>query len=160
MNMARKGFDIFEEDMAQTIYGNYLGIFGMMEIWVASQPRADRVIPLKKKEYSQEKEYWDWLKMDMKRSWNGFRGWQATREEKSRVILPGSKTTKPRKSKTRPKSKEKEMGKIQGVTHHLTNSFPNGLHSFGTRVMRLLSPCGSQITTIQVLVLMRTCQKM
>ena len=46
MNMARKGFDIFEEDMTQTIYGNYLGIFGMIEMWVASQPRADRVIPL------------------------------------------------------------------------------------------------------------------
>ena len=55
MNMARKGFDIFEEDMIQTIYGNYLGIFGMKEMWVASQPRANRVIPLIEKEYSQEK---------------------------------------------------------------------------------------------------------
>jgi hypothetical protein len=36
--------------------------------------------------------------------------------EESRVISPGFKTTKPQKSKTRPKSKEKEMGKIQGVT--------------------------------------------
>ena len=44
--MARKGFDISEEDITQTIYGNYLGIFGMKEIWVASQPMADRVIPL------------------------------------------------------------------------------------------------------------------
>ena len=44
--MAKKYFHIFEEDMIQTIYGNYLGIFGMMEMWVASQPRADRVIPL------------------------------------------------------------------------------------------------------------------
>jgi hypothetical protein len=32
--------------MTQTIYENYLEIFGMMEIWVASQPRTDRVIPL------------------------------------------------------------------------------------------------------------------
>jgi hypothetical protein len=44
--MARKGFDIFVEDMTQKIYENYLGIFGMMEMWVASQPRANRVIPL------------------------------------------------------------------------------------------------------------------
>ena len=44
--MTRKGFAIFEGDMTQTIYENYLGIFGMIEMWVASQPRADRVIPL------------------------------------------------------------------------------------------------------------------
>ena len=44
--MARKGFDISKEDMTQTIYENYFGIFGMMEMWVASQPRANRVIPL------------------------------------------------------------------------------------------------------------------
>ena len=51
--MTRKDFDISEEDMTQTIYENYLGIFRMVEIWVASQPRADKVIPLlEKKEYS------------------------------------------------------------------------------------------------------------
>ena len=38
--MARKGFAIFEGDMTQTIYENYLGIFGMIEMWVASQPKA------------------------------------------------------------------------------------------------------------------------
>ena len=43
-------FAIFEEDMTQTIYENYLGILGVMEIKVASQPRADRVIPLIEKE--------------------------------------------------------------------------------------------------------------
>ena len=32
--------------MTQKIYENYLGILGAMEIMVASQPRADRVIPL------------------------------------------------------------------------------------------------------------------
>ena len=41
-----KYFAIFEKDMTQTIYENYLGILGVMEIKVASQPRADRVIPL------------------------------------------------------------------------------------------------------------------
>src|SRR3989337_3024330 len=46
LDMARKDVDISEEYMTQTIFGNYLGIFGMMEVWVASQPRADRVIPL------------------------------------------------------------------------------------------------------------------
>ena len=30
--MARKSFAIFEEDMTQTIYENYLGILGVMEI--------------------------------------------------------------------------------------------------------------------------------
>ena len=54
MNMARKYFDISGEDMIQIIYENYLGIFGMMEMGVASQPRANRVIPLIEKEYSQE----------------------------------------------------------------------------------------------------------
>jgi hypothetical protein len=44
--MTRKDFDISEEYMTQPIYENYLGIFRMMEIWVASQPRADGVIPL------------------------------------------------------------------------------------------------------------------
>jgi hypothetical protein len=44
--MARKDFDISEEYMTQTIYENYLGIFRVTEIWVASQPRTDRVIPL------------------------------------------------------------------------------------------------------------------
>ena len=37
---------IFEKYMTQLIYKNYLGILGVMEIKVASQPRADRVIPL------------------------------------------------------------------------------------------------------------------
>jgi hypothetical protein len=44
--MERKYLDISEEYMIQRIYENYLGIFGMKEIWVASQPRADRAIPL------------------------------------------------------------------------------------------------------------------
>jgi hypothetical protein len=56
-NMARTDFDIFEEYMIQRIYENYLGIFGMMEIWVASQPKADRVIPLIEKGIFPRKEY-------------------------------------------------------------------------------------------------------
>ena len=31
-NMAMKRFSIFDQDMTQTIYDNYLGIFGVMEI--------------------------------------------------------------------------------------------------------------------------------
>ena len=54
-----KYFAIFEKDMTQKIYENYLGILGVMEIKVASQPRAIWVIPLIEKEYSQGKEYWD-----------------------------------------------------------------------------------------------------
>ena len=32
LNMAMKCFAIFEEDMTQTVYENYLGILGVMEI--------------------------------------------------------------------------------------------------------------------------------
>ena len=53
LNMAMKSFAIFDQDMTQTIYENYLGILGVMEIKVASQPRAIWVIPLIEKEYSQ-----------------------------------------------------------------------------------------------------------
>jgi hypothetical protein len=42
----KEGVHIFVEYLTQTIYENYLGIFGMLEMWVASQPRANRVIPL------------------------------------------------------------------------------------------------------------------
>lgn len=38
-NMAMKSFATFDQDMTQTIYENYLGILGVIEIWVASQPR-------------------------------------------------------------------------------------------------------------------------
>ena len=48
-----KYFAIFEEDMTQKIYENYLRILGVTEMWVASEPRANRIIPLMKKEYSQ-----------------------------------------------------------------------------------------------------------
>ena len=33
-------FSIFDQDMTQKIYENYLGIFGITEIQFASQPRA------------------------------------------------------------------------------------------------------------------------
>ena len=49
MNMTRKGFDISEEYLIKIIYENYLGIFGMIEMWAASQPRANRVILLVEK---------------------------------------------------------------------------------------------------------------
>ena len=51
--MAMKIFAIFDQDMTQTIYENYLGILGVREIYVASQPRAKRIIPLIENEYSQ-----------------------------------------------------------------------------------------------------------
>ena len=55
--MAMKYFAIFEEDVTQTIYENYLGILGVIEIQVASQPRVLRVIPLSEKEYYQQKNF-------------------------------------------------------------------------------------------------------
>ena len=55
-----KYFARFEKDMTQKIYENYLGNLGVMEIKVASQPRANWVSPLMEKEYSQfKKAYWD-----------------------------------------------------------------------------------------------------
>ena len=55
--MAMKSFAIFEEDMTQTIYENYLGILRVIKILDASQPRVLRVIPLSEKEYSQQKNF-------------------------------------------------------------------------------------------------------
>ena len=49
-----KYFAIFEKDMTQKIYENYLEILGVTEIQVALQPRVLRVIPLSEKEYSQQ----------------------------------------------------------------------------------------------------------
>ena len=37
-------FAIFDENRTQKVYENYLEIFGMTELQVASQPRANRVI--------------------------------------------------------------------------------------------------------------------
>ena len=51
--MAMKILAIFEQDMTQGIYENYFGIFGVTERWVVSQPRANRIIPLSEKKYSQ-----------------------------------------------------------------------------------------------------------
>ena len=48
-----KYFAIFEKYMTQKNYENYLGILGVMEIKVASQPRANWVSPLIEKEYFQ-----------------------------------------------------------------------------------------------------------
>jgi hypothetical protein len=42
------------------------------EIWVASQPRTDRVIPLTEKGIFLRKEFWVWSKMDMTWSWDDF----------------------------------------------------------------------------------------
>jgi hypothetical protein len=71
--MARKYFDISEEDMSQPIYENELGIFRVIEIWVASQPMADRVIPLiEKRNIPKEKNIEVWSKMEMTWSWDDF----------------------------------------------------------------------------------------
>ena len=40
LNVEMKSFAIFDQDMTQIIYENYLGFFGVMEIKVSSQPRA------------------------------------------------------------------------------------------------------------------------
>ena len=52
-----KYFAIFEQDRTQTIYENYLGILGGTEVQVASQPTADRVIPLIEKGIFPRKEF-------------------------------------------------------------------------------------------------------
>jgi hypothetical protein len=43
-----------------------------MEIWVASQPRTDRVIPLLEKGIFPRKECWVWSKMEMTWPWDYF----------------------------------------------------------------------------------------
>jgi hypothetical protein len=80
LNMARKGYDISEEDMTQTIYENYLGILGMMEMWVASQPRENRVIPLIEKGISPRKRILGLVQDENGKVLGWFLGWQATWE--------------------------------------------------------------------------------
>ena len=63
-------FAIFEGYITQTIYENYLVISEVTEIYVASQPRVLRVIPLSEKEYSQQKNIglgkgWKWHDLGM-----------------------------------------------------------------------------------------------
>ena len=65
LNMEMKSFAIFDQDMTQTIYENYLGIFGWTDIQVASQPRADGVIPSQKKEFSLEKDFRIWSRSEV-----------------------------------------------------------------------------------------------
>ena len=43
-----------------------------MEIWVASQPMANRVIPLIAEGIFLRKEYWVWSRMNMTWSWDDF----------------------------------------------------------------------------------------
>ena len=68
--MAMNFFAIFDQDMTQKIYENYVGILRMTEIQVALQPRAKRIIPLIEKEHSLEKEFWIRSRMEMTRSWD------------------------------------------------------------------------------------------
>jgi hypothetical protein len=104
-------FDISEEYMSQRIYDNYLGIFGMMEMWVASQLRANRVIPLIEKGIFPRKEILGLVQdgNDMVSGW--FWGWQATREEKWTVIPPGCRTIIPQKSKSGPNQRKRKWAK-------------------------------------------------
>ena len=45
LGLGQESLGIFEQYMTQRNYENYLEIFGWIEIWVASQPRALEVIP-------------------------------------------------------------------------------------------------------------------
>jgi hypothetical protein len=130
--------------MSQRIFENYLGIFGMMEMWVASQLRADRVIPLIEKGIFPRKRILGLVQdgNEMVSGW--FWGWQATREEKWRVIPPGFETTNPQKSDSRPKSRKRKMGKIQGVTNlpPLKKSRPRDLVAQGSN--KNITPWGNR----------------
>src|SRR3989337_4315208 len=108
--MARKGFDIFVEDLTQTIYENYLGIFGMMEMWVASQPRANRFIPLIEKGIFPRKRILGLVKEGNDKVLGWFRGWQATREEKLKGDPSGLQNHHTTEKQNRTKIKEKENG--------------------------------------------------
>ena len=95
--MARKDFVISQEDMTQKIYENYLECFGEIEMGVASQPKATMIIPLKEKGIFPGKRILGLAQDGNDKVLGWFGGWQGTREEKSRMIPSGSKTTKPQK---------------------------------------------------------------
>ena len=57
LGLGQESLGIFEQYMIQRNYENYLGIYGWTEIYVASQPRADRVIPLIEKGIFPRKEF-------------------------------------------------------------------------------------------------------
>ena len=46
VGLGQGSLGIFEQYMTQGNFENYLGFFGVIKIWVASQPRSNRVIPL------------------------------------------------------------------------------------------------------------------
>ena len=55
LGLGQESLGIFEQYMTQRNYENYLEIFGWIEIWVASQPRALEVIPFIEKRNIREK---------------------------------------------------------------------------------------------------------
>ena len=86
----------------------------MTEIWVASQPKTDRGIPLIEKGIFPRKRILGLVQDGKVMDLEWFRDWQATGERNQKVIPPGFKTTKPQKSKTRPKLKRKRNGQNHG----------------------------------------------
>ena len=110
-NMAMKYFAIFEEDMTQTIYENYLGILGVMEIQVASKPKANWVIPLIEKGIFPRKiilgfgPKWKWQGLGMEMGMTSHSG------KKEEVIFFSFQTTKPRKKRTQAKISENQKKK-------------------------------------------------
>ena len=115
-----KYFAIFEKYMTQKIYENYVGILGVMGIKVASQPRADRVIPLMKKEFFLEKNFRVWSRSEVTWSWQGLEN----DEPLGRVNeddFPGDKATEPLQKEKQIKNqidpKKKKRAKIQAVTN-------------------------------------------
>ena len=51
--------------MSQRIYENFMGILGITEIYVASQPKANMTIPLIEKGIFEWNENYGWVWMDM-----------------------------------------------------------------------------------------------
>ena len=106
--------------MIQIIYENYLGIFGMMEMWIASQPRADRVIPLIEKGIFPINKCWSWAKMEMTWPWDIFENAKplgSGRREDLPRFQDHIATEKELQIKIRRNPKEKERAKNRGVTN-------------------------------------------
>ena len=125
LNQARMDFGIFVEDMIQRIYENFVGILWKAEIQVASQPKANRLIPLIEKGIFPRNKYWVLAKMEMTWPWDRFENdkplGSGRREDLPRFQDHIATEKKELQIKIRSNPKEKERAKNRGVTCRVEN---------------------------------------
>ena len=103
---------------------------------VSSQPRTDRVIPLKKEEFPLEKNVRVWSRSEVTWSWQGFENDEPL-GRRNEDDFPGGKATEPLQKKNRANQlnqKKKKRAKIQAVTNlpPFKKSRPRDLVAQGT----------------------------